>query len=206
MIGRAKARVFPVPVLALANRSLFSSKIVLNVAAWMGNKTFTPRACKACRVTDEREKSPSLRTLGSRREGLLRRLVLGVDGPRARPRVRLHARIKGILGLGLFFLFGASSSSPPCVFSFFFFFFSGTGSPAAANRFFSALRAALRSALALALAVSLSSLSMVFLSWRWRSCSRRSDAEAGSTVVSRRVLVLLRCAGWSCSLSSQQLK
>ena len=99
-----KARVFPVPVLALARRSLFSSKIVLNVAAWMGNRTFTPRACKACLVTDESEKSPNALLPSGAVAGLLRRLVLGVDGPRARPRVRLHAGVERILGLGFLFL------------------------------------------------------------------------------------------------------
>ena len=133
----------------------------------MGNKTLTPLACKACLVTDDNEKSPNaLEPSGAGREGLLRRLVLGVDGPRARPRVRLHARVEQNPRSWPFF----SSSGLrrrlrfALRFPFFFFFFSGTGSPAAANLFFSALRAALRSALALALAV----VAVHGVFWRWR--------------------------------------
>ena len=125
--------------------------------------------------------------------GLLRGLVLGVDRSRARARVRLHARVERILGLGFFLLFrGVGVVFARLAFSFFFFFFSGTGSPAAANLFFSALRAALRSALALAFAVSESSLSMVlFCFLALAELLSESGAEAGLRCCPRRVLVFV---------------
>ena len=146
MMGRAKASVFPVPVLALASEVSFSSKIVENVAAWMGNNTFTPRACKACLVTDDREKSGLYYLQGVARASFEALSWASTDLVRGRESVcrrRTNPRSWPFSSS-----FGAwSSSSLALRFSFFFFFFSGTGSPAAANLFFSALRAALRSAL-----------------------------------------------------------